>query len=161
MTESIVALWLTVMLSFARHEPRERLETIARTVVEATSDPQEQALLLTISFYETGFGRGGIPFGLSSVNRRGHTLADDAQSSLRILRRSYARCERGLAQILGHYHHGNGCRPDPYSYNEAETVRRMVGLYYRRAYATGVTVSPAPVFLRYADNRPRPGGRRR
>lgn len=157
MTSTIVSLWLTAMLTFARHEPRERLENLARTVVEATSDPQEQALLLTISFYETGFGRGGIPFGISSVSRRGHTLLDDAQSSLRILRRSYVRCEHRLAQILGHYHHGNGCRPDVYSQHEAETVYHMMHLYNHRAVVDGVTVPMAPVRA-YAANS---GGRRR
>lgn len=156
MTTHIVALWLTVMLSFARNAPRERLETIARTVVEATSDPQEQALLLTISFYETGFGRGGIPFGISSVNRRGHTLLDDARSSLRILRRSYARCEHGLPQILGHYHHGNGCRSDVYSRHETDTVYRMMRLYNHRAVVENLAVPLAPSRV-YADR----GGSRR
>lgn len=160
MIDTIVSLWLAVMLTFAGREPRERLESVARTVVEATSDPQEQALLLTVSLYETGFGRRGIPFGISSVNRSGHrTMLDDALASLRILRRSRALC-RQIPMLLGHYHHGNGCRPDLYSIRETDTVRRMVSLYNREAYlVAGAPVAP-PVAV-YALDRHRERSRRR
>jgi hypothetical protein len=122
-----------VMLFFTPRGPHERLETVAQAVVEATPDPMEQALLLTVSLYETGFGRAGIPFGISSVNRRNHTsLLDDARASLRILRRSRAMCGSRPSEILGHYHHGNGCHPDGYSLREAQTVERMVRQYNRR-----------------------------
>lgn len=157
MTEILVSLWLQVMLSFARREPHERLETVARTVITATSDPQEQALLLTVSLYETGFGRRGIPFGISSVNRSSHrTMLDDAQASLRILRRSRAMC-RQVPMLLGHYHHGNGCRPDLYSIQEAGTVRRMLSIYNREARIAGAPL--APISTEYAWDRRR-GGRR-
>jgi hypothetical protein len=147
MIETLVSLWLTVMLTFARGAPQERLATVARAVVEATSDPQEQALLLTVSLYETGFGRSGIPFGISSVNRTGErTLLQDAQASLRILRRSVVQCGRSLPFLLGRYHHGNGCRPDSYSIREAETVRRMMSRYndgaLRYNEENRVTVAP-------------------
>jgi hypothetical protein len=159
MIDTIVSLWLAVMLTFARREPRERLESVARTVIAATSDPQEQALLLTVSLYETGFGRRGIPFGISSVNRSNHhTMLDDALASLRILRRSRALC-RQVPMLLGHYHHGNGCRPDLYSIREADTVRRMVSLYNREAYIAGAPVAP-PVAV-YALDRHRGRSRRR
>lgn len=157
MTETLVFLWLQVMLSFARGEPHERLEAVARTVITATDDPQEQALLLTVSLYETGFGRRGIPFGISSVNRRNpRTMLDDALASLRILRRSRAMC-RQVPALLGHYHHGNGCRPDQYSIHEANTVRRMLCLYNQRAQIAGAPT--APVQTEYALDRRR-GGRR-
>lgn len=146
MTETIVSIWLAVMLTFARREPRERLETVARTVVTATTDPQEQALLLTVSLYETGFGRRGIPFGISSVNRRRHlTMLDDANASLRILRRARAMCGY-VPMLLGLYHHGNGCRPDLYSLHEAATVRRMVSLYNRNVAVHGLPTVPVVVY---------------
>lgn len=153
MIETVVSLWLTVMLTFVGRAPRERLENVARTVVAATSDPQEQALLLTVSLYETRFEQRGIPFGISSVNRSGHrTLLDDARASLRILRRARALC-RQIPMLLGHYHHGNGCRPDGYSLREADTVRRMVALYNRGAGLAGAPVAP-PVSVLALD-RPR------
>lgn len=153
MTEIIASLWLAVMLTFARREPHERLETVARTVVAVTQDPQEQALLLTVSLYETGFGRNGIPFGISSVARRGpRTLLDDARSSLRILRRAHSLC-RQIPALLGFYHHGNGCRPDLYSIREADTVRRMLGLYNRSAVAAGAPLAPSSAEYAW-DRRP-------
>lgn len=153
MQNLLVSLWLTVMATFAPSAPRDRLEVIARTVVTVTDDPQEQALLLTISFYETTFGRRGIPFGISSVNRTGHTLLDDAQSSLRILRRSRVRCNVGYAPLLGHYHHGNGCRADEYSLRESDTVRRMLSIYNRQALASGAPVPRVPLIVLAADTR--------
>lgn len=147
MTETIVALWLAVMLTFARREPRERLASVARTVVEATDDPQEQALLLTVSLYETNFNERGVPFGITSVNRSGHrTLLDDARASLRILRRSSKLCRRSIPQMLGHYHHGRGCIPDRFSVRESNTVRLMTRLYNRDALAAGAPIAPRGVY---------------
>ena len=153
MIEIVVSVWLTVMSSLTPREPRERLETVARTVVTATSDPQEQALLLTVSLYETGFGRRGIPFGISSVNRTNHrTMLDDANASLRILRRARAMC-RQVPMLLGLYHHGNGCRPDSYSLHEAETVRRMIALYNRNVAVRGLPLAPGVAYARGENRR--------
>lgn len=121
----LTSLWLSFMLVVAPHEPRARLESIARTVVEATPDTREQALLLTISFYETTWGRRGIPFGVSSFRRPNPTQRECADFALQILRRSAHMCPRSIAGQLGHYHHGNGCSVDSYSLSESRTVFRM------------------------------------
>lgn len=113
------------MLLIAPHEPREQLQSVAQTVVEATSDPREQALLLTVSFYETTWGRRGIPFGVSSLHRSNPTPSECAEFALAILRRAQRRCPRSVASQLGFYHHGQGCAPDRYAIAESLMVTRM------------------------------------
>lgn len=119
------SLWLSFMLLIAPREPDERLHSVAQTVVEATSDPREQALLLTVSFYETTWGRRGIPFGVSSLRRANPTPAECATFALTILRRAQRMCPRSVAAQLGFYHHGRGCNPDRYSIAESVMVSRM------------------------------------
>lgn len=123
---TLLTLWLTFMHTMAPREPVSQFETVAQTVVNATSDPHEQAMLLTVSLYETSWGRRGIPFGVSSMQRRATaTAAECAAFALRILRRARSMCPRSIAAQLGFYHHGNGCTPDRYSLREADMVMRM------------------------------------
>ena len=121
----MLELWVAFMVTVAPHEPRPRLEAIARTVVGATADPGEQSLLLTISFFETTWGRRGIPYGVSSFRRERPTPIECANFALRILRRARGMCPTNLAGQLGHYHHGGMCRADTYSTNESRMVLRM------------------------------------
>jgi hypothetical protein len=129
MVETVVALWLLILSSMAPYEPPARLERVARTVALATEDPTEQALLLTVSFYETTFERSGIPYGVSACRRRGATAADYAADALRILRRARRMCPRNLSAQLGFYHHGAGCVTDAYSLREAFTYFRIRAHY--------------------------------
>lgn len=143
--EMIRALWVAFMLRLFPTAPTDRLGSVVDTVMEVTSDPHEQAVLLTISAYETGAGRRGIPFGTSSMplwakidplcrdtrHRRcprvrvTPTVLERARWALALIRRSVRLCPRRVAHQLGHYHHGNGCWPDSYSLHEEATVFRM------------------------------------
>lgn len=137
---TVLSVWLSVMSTFAPYEPLPRLREVARVVERTTDSPDEQALLLTVSLHETTWGRTGIPFGLSALHRS-FTLEESAQQSLKILRRAWARCGGRVAETLGHYHHGGGCRADSYSTRESRTWSRLV-LYYwaRHAFGGGLGV---------------------
>lgn len=135
---TLILIWASVMASIAPYTPQEQLERIARVVVEATPNPEEQALLLTVSFFETTFGMRGIPFGATgrraaienlrrTVDRGPMTEAEAARSVLNIVRRAQRQCPRSsVAARLGYFHHGRGCESDAYSTREARTARKLL-----------------------------------
>lgn len=135
MLESLYVVWMAVMAQVAPHEPRGRLEELARVVAEATPHPVEQAVLLNVDFHETTWGRRGIRFGLSGIRDR-LPLRAAVGVALRSLRRARDLCSRGdwsrVDRILGHYHHGAGCAPDAYSRGEAAFNDRLQRLYWLR-----------------------------
>lgn len=135
---SIVLIWTAVLFSIAPLAPQDRLSRIATVVTNTTPDLEEQALLLTVSFYETTLGMQGIPFGATGRHaaierdrrstRRGPMREEEgARSVLNILRRARSMCPRaGHAAILGYFHHGRGCVSDGYSRSEARTAERLL-----------------------------------
>lgn len=119
---------LTIILSFVRHLPQDQAIVMANAVADTAQTKEELAMLLTVSYYETGFRSRGrvIPFGLSGAPRACLTgLAYCAGVSLRSLRRA-ARCSRRMESVLGFYHTGR-CTPDPYSIREAASYRIILG----------------------------------
>lgn len=147
MTSTLQAIvWTWVMFSIAPREPTDRLYRVAQVVTLATPDVREQALLLTVSFYETTWERRGIPYGVSSRYSAQATAEWYAQAALAILRRSADRCPPTLAHRLGYYHHGNGCRVDDYSRAEARMVGAMLARYNSRTpYLGGHAVLPVGI----------------
>ncbi len=128
--QHLLVLWTAVLLLLAPYEPRMRVQEIARTILLATPDLYERALLATISFHETTLGRSGVPFGVV-VYYRTHTnvtLAQAADAALVILRYAERVCGRRPALQLGHFHHGGGCRADAFSRTEARTHARIVAM---------------------------------
>ena len=135
---NLILIWASVMASIAPYTPQDQLERIARVVIEATPNPEEQALLLTVSFYETTFGLRGIPFGATgrhaaietlrrTVARGPMTEDEAARSVLNIVRRAHRQCPRSsVAARLGYFHHGRGCQSDTYSTREARTARKLL-----------------------------------
>lgn len=135
---NLILIWASVMASIAPYTPQEQLERIARVVIEATPNPEEQALLLTVSFFETTFGLRGIPFGATgrhaaienlrrTVERGPMTESEAARSVLNIVRRAQRQCPRSsVAARLGYFHHGRGCESDVYSTREARTARKLL-----------------------------------
>ena len=119
--------WLSYMRGHAPTEPVDRMRRLAEIIVEETDDPVEQAQLVVISFYETTWGRRGIPFGVSSMHHSEllHDPVACARFALRILRRAHSLCPTNIAGQLGFYHHGRGCVSDLYSRSEARTIDQM------------------------------------
>lgn len=117
---------LAIIISLARALPQDQAEVMARIISETAQTKEEVAMLLTVSYYETGFRSRGhvIPFGLSGAPRACLvSLAYCAGVSLRSLRRA-SRCSPRVERAFGFYHTGR-CAPDPYSIRQAATYQRL------------------------------------
>ena len=118
---------LAIIFSLVRHLPVPQAEDMARSIADTAETREEVAMLMTVSYYETGFRTQGhvIPFGLSGAPtacRNG--LAHCAGVSLRALRRA-ARCSKDMKRAFGFYHTGR-CVADPYSTRQATTYQRIL-----------------------------------
>lgn len=134
-------VWIAAILALYPSLPEPRVSRVVGVVLEQTSATEEQALLLTVSLYETTMGARGIPFGATgrraAVERQREracrgpmTESEGARSVLRIVRRARGLCPRaGIDRILGYFHHGNSCTADAYSSREARTVVRLLERY--------------------------------
>ena len=121
-------IFLAIILSLSPRLPASEAEIVARQVDSVATTREEAAMMLTISWYETGnrvLSRRLIPFGLSccpNVCRR--SLQECAQLSLRIVRTA-KRCSNVMSKVFGYYHTGR-CLPDPYSTRQATTYQRIL-----------------------------------
>lgn len=126
--QNLFQIILTIILSLSRRLPQDQATVMASAISDTAQTKEEVAMLLTVSYYETGFRSQGrvIPFGLSGAPRACLTgLAYCAGVSLRSLRRA-ARCSRRMESVFGFYHTGR-CVPDPYSTREAASYRMILG----------------------------------
>ncbi len=126
--QNLFQVIFTIILSFVRHLPQEQATVMASAISDTAQTKEEVAMLLTVSYYETGFRSQGrvIPFGLSGAPRACLTgLTYCAGVSLRSLRRA-VRCSRRMENVFGFYHTGR-CTPDPYSIREAASYRMILG----------------------------------
>lgn len=119
------AALIMLLLVAPPHTPRQRIEEIARVIASASTTRQDVAILVTISLYENGVGRGGVPFGITSAYRPGMSLYDCARIALHSVRLSQRVCSRNLAVALGRYHTGR-CRADGFSRRETRTIHRLL-----------------------------------
>jgi len=117
---------LAIIISLVRSLPQDQAEVMARVISETAQTKEEVAMMLTVSYYETGFRSRGhvIPFGLSGAPRACLvSLAYCAGVSLRSLRRAM-HCSPRMERIFGFYHTGR-CTADPYSTRQAITYQRL------------------------------------
>jgi hypothetical protein len=118
---------LAIIISLSRYLPQDQAEIMAHQITATAQTREDAAMMLTVSYYETGFRtRGGvIPFGMSCCPRLcRNSLQDCAAASLRGLQRAL-RCSRRMDRAFGMYHTGR-CVPDPYSTREAVTYQRIL-----------------------------------
>jgi hypothetical protein len=123
---SLYAAVLAIIVSLVRRLPQEQAEVMATAISETAQTREEAAMLLTVSYFETGFRSRGpvIPFGLSGAPRACQLgLTYCAGVSLRSLRRA-VRCSRQMDRVFGFYHTGR-CLADPYSIRQAATYLRI------------------------------------
>lgn len=116
---------LALMLSLAPNRPVYRLDPIARAIATVAVDQEDVALLVTTSFYETTFGRKGIPFGISCCYRPGMGLRQSAQIALRILHTSKRVCGGTAAGVFARYRLGR-CRAQAHDFKRARTYNRLL-----------------------------------
>lgn len=124
---SLYAVVLAIITSLVRRLPQDQAEMMATAISETAQTKEEVAMLLTVSYFETGFRSQGrvIPFGLSGAPRACQLgLSYCAGVSLRALRRA-ARCSNQMSRVFGFYHTGR-CVPDPYSTRQS--------IFYQRFY---------------------------
>jgi len=118
---------LTIIISLARSLPQDQALIMARQISNVSHTREEAAMLITVSYYETGFRSRGrlIPFGMSgapSLCRQ--SLETCALASLRSLQRA-VRCSIRMEKVFGFYHTGR-CVADPYSIRQAATYENML-----------------------------------
>lgn len=111
-------LLLALMLALAPTAPRDRLAPIARAITEAKPSNDEALALVTLSYYETTFGRAGVPYGLSCCRR--HPTADRALAIWRVSR----ACGAAPAVRFGYYQSGR-CVINAYGLRGARLLRRL------------------------------------
>lgn len=136
-------MWVLVMHEHAASIPQSRLKPIAATVVQTTSNPEEQLLLLTVSWSETTWGRRGIPYGVSSVHEPSEQ--DYAARSLRILIDGRRLCGPNIARIFSYYNHGNNCLENDYgrrAAGEYETLRMRFNTFHIYSGIVGADEPP-------------------
>jgi hypothetical protein len=115
---------LSVMLALAPYHRAAALEPVARAIAGVTTDPREQAQLVSVSFLENTFTRG-IPFGVTAVSRRALPVDKAAGVSLAILRRSARVCGPRAAVRMGWYQSGR-CVANAYGERSARLARRVL-----------------------------------
>ena len=123
----LLQIVLAIIVSLARHLPQDQAEGMARVITETAETREEVAMMMTVSYYETGFRYRGrlIPFGLSGAPHACEiSLLHCAGVSLRALRRA-KRCSPLMEKVFGFYHTGS-CSPDPYSTRQAATYQRIL-----------------------------------
>jgi hypothetical protein len=118
---------LVVILSLSRYLPYEQAHVMARQISDVAQTREEAAMMLTVSYYETGFRSRGnlIAFGMSccpTLCRR--SLQACAQASLTALRRART-CAQRMDRVFGVYHSGR-CVADPYTTRQAATYQRIL-----------------------------------
>jgi len=123
---TLFQLVLAIILSLARYLPQDQAERMAHAISATAETRQDAAMMLTVSFYETGFRStpGVIPFGLSGAPGACRvSLLHCAEVSRNSLRRA-SFCSTRMERVFGRYHTGR-CAPDPYSIREARTYQRI------------------------------------
>jgi len=123
--------WLMVIA--VALSPHSHVTPTVRAISRVTHDRREAAALLTISLYENGIGRAGVPFGVCShlcnlhcTRCRTEPLAASARVALRVWRRSLRVCGPSLVNRFAFYHHGTDCTVDRYAGREAATMTTIL-----------------------------------
>ncbi len=120
------------MTALMPNGPPDRLRSVATAIAQVATTTNDAAVLVTIDYFETGFERRGIPFGLVSWRHRiaGRPLAECAQAALDMLRRA-RRCSDDVELYLGWYHTGR-CEADSYSRRQAVVYAQSRAIIARR-----------------------------
>jgi hypothetical protein len=104
---------LSLMLLLVPRWSTTRLRPHAEAIAAVAESPQEGAVLAVIAFAETGFGRDGVPFGLTCCKHPGWTLEQYAGRAAEVFRAGFRACgARAPLEILFHRYHTGHCRPD-------------------------------------------------
>jgi hypothetical protein len=118
-----------IILGLCRGLTRDQAELMAHVISDTSITHEQAAMLITVSYYETGFRTSGgvVPFGVTSIRsvcRPQGSLDECASASLAILNRA-RRCSSDMERVFGFYHTGR-CVADEYSIRQASTYRRVV-----------------------------------
>lgn len=122
MIDSEVVLGL--MLMMAPYDPPQRLAHHAEIIATEASTREEAAAMIVVSFFETTFGRSGIPWGASASGRCRNSHFNPqtcARVFLNVWRRTESLCGRRLERRFALWHHGR-CS-DIRTYERRETRR--------------------------------------
>lgn len=120
---------LGLMMLMAPYDDRPRLAIHADIIADIATTPEEAAALITVSFYETTFGRRGIPWG-ASASRACLTARNPRQTCaeifLRVWRRTERLCGRRIERRFALWHNGNCSEIGVYEQRETRTYQRAL-----------------------------------
>jgi hypothetical protein len=127
-------LLLPLMLAMAPYEPEARVAAHARAIADVAHNDDEAAVLVTLAFIETTFGRRptAVPFGATHLRgcRATGALVDCAAAALGVWVRSGSLCgtaPRRVVRRFALYHTGRCDAQARYERDAVRTYERVRG----------------------------------